>query len=59
MAKPSKESLEKYDCPEGQELLVCDICGLLFCGKPKYAFKDDWSEFVPQFCNACHFGGLK
>lgn len=59
MAKPSEESLEKYSCPEGKELLVCDLCGLLFCGLPKYPLKDEWSDYIPQYCHACHVGGLE
>jgi hypothetical protein len=54
-----QELREKYRCTVGKELLVCDECGLLFCGDPKIGNKVPYSDSSIYRCYGCGIGGLR
>lgn len=56
---PKDETLEKYNCPDGKELYVCDLCGLLFCSEPILSPKVPYTDLIKHKCYACREGGLE
>jgi len=54
-----QELREKYRCAEGKELLVCDECGLLFCGDPKMGSRVYYSDLIIHRCYGCTMGGMR
>ena len=60
MSEPGRDLVEKYKCVDGKMLLVCDVCGYLFCGYPTEGQKDPYSGLIMHRCGSCSpYGGIK
>lgn len=57
--KPTEEQLDKYQCTNGKTLLVCDLCGHLYCGYEHEGAVVPYTKLVIHKCFSCSIGGLK